>query len=242
MLATKSGNFKPVALPEPQTAIARCYSVVDLGTIPNIYNGKIDPKRPTVRKIYITWEFPGLLAKFSDDKGEEPFVVGLEVTASTGDGSNFGKLISAWRNKPLTPAEQQGFDPGQMLGKTALISFIHKRKKSYIGQEIAEVTNENTTLKFNTITQKPKSMECPDMRNPPMNWDWDEVAKIGFEGCKDKFEKLPKWLQRKTADSHEFKQYAGNYKVDPPAGNEEEQPQSNVGVGQSAKKTVQDDW
>lgn len=213
MKATKGGTFNPVPLPDPTTAIARCYSVVDLGTVPNVYKGVVSPDKPTIRKIYITWEFPTLLAIFNEDKGEEPFVIGMELTASTGEKSNLSKLVSQWRNKPLTIQEQDGFDPSTMIGKLAYISFIHKRKPKFQGQEITKITNENTNLKFNGIMPKPKEIASPPNRNPYMNWDWDKVAEEGFEKHKETFEKIPKWLQQKMSESEEFRKYAGSYKI-----------------------------
>ena len=108
MQATQSGSFKPVKLPKPQTTVARCYSVIHIGTVPNIYQGKIDQQRPKVEKIQVTWELPLLLAVFNEEKGEQPFVVGQELTLSTGEQSNLYKLIKQWRGSPWTKKEQRG--------------------------------------------------------------------------------------------------------------------------------------
>ena len=203
MKATQSGNFKAVMLPDPQTAVARCYSLIDIGTIPNIYKGQL---QGIVRKIYVTWEFPGLKAIFNDDKGEEPFVIGQELTLSTSENSNLAKLISHWRNKPLTAEEQKGFDVAVMVNKTALISFVHNTKSKFKGQTITEVTNENTALKFNGILPKPKEMECPPMLNPKMVWDWDVIeSKDQFNA--EMFMKIPRWLRNKIMESDEFKKF-----------------------------------
>ena len=196
--ATLSGNFKAVALPEPNTVVARCYSLVELGTVPNVFKGVVQGK---IRKIYVTWEFPTLMAVFNDDRGEEPFVIGMELTVSTNKESNLAKLISHWRNKPLTPEEEQGFDVNQMVGKTAMISFIHALKKKYLGQTITEVTNENTVLKFNGIMPKPKEVACAPMMNPEMIWDWD-IQKVNFNS--ELWMRIPKWLRTKIRTSDEF--------------------------------------
>jgi hypothetical protein len=232
MKATKSGNFNPVTLPEPQTAIARCYSVVDVGKIEEVYKG--EAKGPK-RKIHITWEFPTLLAKFNEEKGEEPFVVGYECTASTGDNSNFAKLIAQWRGKPLTPAEQEGFDPSTMVGKTGYISFQIKRRRDFVDKEIVKATNENSSLKFIGIMAKPKDVECPPNRNAYYVWDWDLVEKDGFEAHKANFEKMPKWLQKKASESMEFKKFCGSYKVD---SDDNSQPANKP----EASKVSKEDW
>jgi hypothetical protein len=207
--ATKGGNFNSVPLPEPQTAFARCYSVIDIGTVPVFFKGEAKGKQ---RKIYITWEFPGLLATFNPDKGEQPFVIGMELTAVTGDKSNLSKLVSSWRNRPLDEKEEESFDPAVMIGKPCFISFIHKRKKDYIGKEVSVATNANTNLKFNGIMPVPKNVEALPVVNAYYNWDWDKIATNGFD--KDLFEKMPKWLQKKAATSDEFRKYAGGYKIE----------------------------
>jgi hypothetical protein len=237
MKATKGGNFNAVELPEPQTALARCYSVIDIGTVKNIYKNE---DKGWHRMLNITWEFPSLLAAFNPEKGEEPFVIGKEIAATTGPQSNFSKLIAAWRNKSLTAAEQDGFDTAQLVGKTAYISFSHKRKLKYATEEIDKVTNENTNLKFMAIMPKPKDIEAPPNRNAYMVWDWDLVEKEGFEQHKAIFEKIPKWLQRKMTESQEFKKFAGGYKVDKDSEDDVQgqgQPQQGP-----PKKTVGDDW
>ncbi len=70
---------------KPDTTVARCYSLVDIGTIEEFYNNEPQGKR---RKIYLTWEFPTLKAVFNEDKGMEPFVTGVEFTASTNENAN----------------------------------------------------------------------------------------------------------------------------------------------------------
>jgi hypothetical protein len=233
MKATKGGNFKAVPLPEPQTAFARCYSVIDIGTIPNLYFNKPVEDKPFIHKINVTWEFPGLLAVFNEEKGEQPFVIGQELTLSTGEKSNLSKLISQWRNKPLTAEEEESFDPSTMVGKTCFISFIHTRKEKYKGKEIKLITNENTNLKFNGIMPKPKDVESKPNINPYFIWDWDKIAETGWD--KENFEKIPKWLQKKMATSKEYQKYAPkDYKID---SQDDDQPEAEENA-----KTVKDEW
>jgi hypothetical protein len=199
-----SGNFKAVKLPEPQTVVGRAYSVIDIGTVPNIYQGKLNGVH---HRVYVTWELPTLLAVFNDEKGEEPFVVGEEFTLSHKSNSNFAKLIAQWRGKPFTPEEQaNGFDPTKMLGKTALVQLVHKTKKAFEGQQITEITNENTNLKMQGIMKRPTEMAIPKQINPDLVWDWDLVAANGFN--KEAWKKIPKFIRGKMVDSEEFKQYA----------------------------------
>jgi len=237
MKATKGGNFKAIPLPEPQTVFARCYSMIDIGTVPNFYMNKLVGD---ARKIYVTWEFPSLLGVFSEERGEQPFVIGMELTASTADNSNLAKLISQWRNKPFTAEEEEGFDPATMVGKTCFISFIHKRKGAFKDKGVTEITNENTNLKFNGIMPKPKDVVAPDNINPYFIWDWEKIAVDGFN--KDEFEKIPRWLQKKMTESEEFKKYApAGYTVEDNSYSSNDSP-DDTKAPDPPKKTVDGEW
>jgi hypothetical protein len=210
MKATNSGgNFKAVALPKPATVFCRCYSVIDIGTVPGFFQNKPQPPQ---RKVWITWELPSLQAVFNEDKGPQPFVVSVEQTASTSEKANLRILINRWRNKDLTPEEVQGFDPATMIGKVGFLSFAVVPKGKYKGQPISKITNENSVLKFNGIMPVPEGIERPKAINEYFNWDWDEIAEKGFD--KDKFQKIPRFIQAKMATSQEFAKYAGGYSID----------------------------
>lgn len=211
MKATNSsGNFKATPLPKPATVFCRCYSVIDLGTVPVpafVKGGQILEQR----KIWISWELPTLKAVFNEERGPQPFVVSEELTASTNEKANLRILINRWRNKDFTQQEIDGFDPATMIGKVGFLSFVVKPKGKYKGQTITNPTNENCNLKLNGIMPVPEGIERPKAVNEYFNWDWDEVAEKGFD--KDKFEKIPKFLQVKMATSKEFHQYAKGYNV-----------------------------
>lgn len=233
------GTFKAVKLPEPQTTSCRCFGVVDLGTVDNTFPGK-PAKRD--RKIAIMWELPKLTAVFSEEKGEQPFMLMQELKFSTHVDSNFSKLISAWRNKPLSEEEKRNFDPTQMINKIGLASFLHKRKSKYRTSEISpdRITNENTSLVMNTVGPLPTEMKetMVPMVNEPIVWDWDAITEKGEPFDKEKFEKIFKFLRAKIYTSDEFKACpdAINVDSDEPA----KQPQTS---SQPEQGTVGgDDW
>lgn len=201
MEATQSGNFKPVALPAQGTYVARCYSIIHIGTVPNIFKGVL---KGTKEIIQITWELPKLLAVFNEEKGPQPFAVGEEFALSTSENSNLSKLIAQWRGTKLSNEEMKSFDPSVMVGKTCLINVVYKTKKKYVGQKIDVVTNENTVLANNGIMARPKEMECPPMVNPKYIWDWD---KDGNPFQAEKFALMPKWLQEKCKTSEQYKKF-----------------------------------
>lgn len=224
MKVGKGGNFKAIKLPEPQTTLARCYSVVDLGTYYETFKNTSGDKR----KLHISFELPMLLGKFSDDKPEQPFAVFVQFNATTNSKGDFYKFITAWRGKELTPLEQDGFDPMTMIGKTAYLSFTHAIKHDYKGKELAEITNENARLKLNAIMQKPKDIPAPEHINEYVSWDWDKVEAEGFAKYRETFEKLPKWMQKRMTESKEFKRFCGDYKVDDGSGSNDEQGGNDV--------------
>jgi len=201
MKATSGGNFKAVKLPKPTTTIGRCYSLIDIGNIPDTMS-----KEPgkTIRKITITWELPEYKAVFNDEKGPEPFVVSEELTLSTNEKSNLAKLISAWRNKPFTAEEQKEFDPTVMVGKTGLIQFAIKTKAAYRGKEIGEITNENSVLVFAGIMKRPDSMEAPAAINPKFVWDWEPVESGKKQFDVELFEKIPNFIKAKIMTSEQY--------------------------------------
>lgn len=204
MKATKSGSFKPVELPEPQTTVARCYSLIDIGTVPNVYQGKV---QGIVHRIFITWELPKLKAVFNEDRGEEPFVISEEFTLSTKENSNLAKLVAQWRNKPLSLAEQEEFDPTTMVGKTCVIQFIHKVKKKWASEKLEKITNENTNMKIQAIMKRPKDMEMPAQLNPTFIWDWEAIESGETTFDPEKFAKVPNFLKDKIKESEEYKKW-----------------------------------
>lgn len=218
MKATKGGTFKAIPLPKPATVFARCYSVIDIGTVPGTYQGKPqDPKR----KIWVTWELPSLKAVFNEEKGEQPFVVSEEYNASTDEKANLRKMVCQWRNNDFSQAEIDGFDPATMIGKCGFLSFKITTKGKWKGKDFKEITNENSNMKLNGIMPVPEGVAKLKQINPYFNWDWDVIAEKGFN--KEEFEKIPKFLREKMATSEEFKKYAKGYVVNPTTSDDDEE-------------------
>lgn len=200
----KGGSFKPVALPKPQTTLARCFSIIDIGTVDNVYKGEVNGK---VHKVMVSWELPKLQAVFKEEEGPKPFSIGLELTMSTKENSNFAKLIAQWRNKPLTLKEQEGFEVSKMLGKTALLSFLVVTKTKFKGQELPAVNSENSALKFNGIMPRPEEMPIPAAVNPTFLWDWEKIENKEEAFDEKKFLQIPEWLRKKMITSEEFQKF-----------------------------------
>lgn len=181
LIATE-GESKPKQLPPAGTHVARCYSVVDLGTQTLEYMGSTKE----LRKVRVTWELPDELAVFDEEKGEQPFVLSREYTLSLYEKANLRHDLESWRGKQFTAQELAGFDIFTLIGAPCLLSVIHKTSDK--GKTFANVT---------TVSKLPKGMNCPEAINPTVAY-----AITDFDG--GAFNALPKWLQDKCKESKEW--------------------------------------
>ena len=145
--ATSSGSdFKPV---DAGTYVARCYSMVHIGTVEQEYMGE----KKDMNKVRITWELPTELYKTEED--EKPFSVSKEFTLSMHEKANLRKFLEGWRGKGFSEDEAKKFDITKLLGVPCMISIIHKTSKQ--GKVYAEITSASAL---------PKGLECPPQINP----------------------------------------------------------------------------
>jgi hypothetical protein len=176
------GDFTP---PPSGTHVARCVQVVDLGTQHWSFNGQ--PK--TTRKVRITFELPEELHVFEEEKGEEPFFVSKEYTATLASKGKLRPDLESWRGQAFTAEELEGFDLKKVLGAPALVTVVHETGKT--GKSYANIAS---------IAKLPKSMKCPKQINPSVNFSLDPED---FD--QEVYDNLPEWMQKKIAESDEFK-------------------------------------
>jgi hypothetical protein len=181
LIATQ-GESKPKQLPPAGTHVARCYSVVDLGTQTLQYMGT----EKEMRKIRVTWELPDERAVFDEEKGEQPFVLSKEYTLSLYEKANLRHDLESWRGKQFTAQELAGFDIFTLLGAPCLLSVIHKTTDK--GKTFANIA---------TVSKLPKGTICP----PPVN---QIVAYAISDLDGGEFNNLPQWLQDKIKASREW--------------------------------------
>jgi hypothetical protein len=105
--------------------IARCYQMLEIGTVQEIIMGQ--PK--TLKKVRIGWELPEETRTFSQDKGEQPFVISQEFTLSMNEKSNLRKVLASWRGKDFSDKEAEAFDITKLLGVPCMLNVIHKPSK-----------------------------------------------------------------------------------------------------------------
>ena len=182
LIATE-GESKPKQLPPPGTHVARCYSVIDLGTQP----GTFGPKR----KIRITWELPDETAVFQEDKGPQPFVVSKEYTLSLYEKANLRHDLESWRGKQFTTDELKGFDIFTLIDVPCLLTIIHKTKEGG-GKTYANVSS---------ISKLAKGMTVSARINPLVRYSIDDKSNTVFLS-------LPEWMRKKIEEAEEWNESA----------------------------------
>lgn len=172
------GNF--VLIPAGNH-LARCYEMIQIGTVvetTGIYAGKES------HKVRLTWETPMECHDFG--KGLQPFSVSKEFTLSMNEKATLRKMLEGWRGKAFTEDEAKRFDITKLLGKSCMLSVIHK--KSAKGSDYADISS---------IATLPKGFDCPDQVNPTRVLSFDEWNETIFES-------LPDFIKTKIKSSKEF--------------------------------------
>ena len=183
IVAKKSGGeFKRV---NPGTYAARCYSMLEIGTITQEYLG--EPKRR--HEVMLTWELPTELEVFHEDKGAEPYVVSKTYTLSMHEKATLRRDLESWRGKGFTEKEAEAFDITVLMGKPCMLSIIHKPGK---------VDPSKTYVEIASISSLPKGLICDEQINPTRLLSFDNWDAEIYEGLSD-------YLKEKIASSEEYK-------------------------------------
>lgn len=159
--------------------IARCYSIADVGTHEDVYQGKPRSRR-TVR---ISWEIPG--ETFEKDGKVQPLSIHRSYTFSLGEKAALRKDLENWRGRPFSAEELKAFDLSKLLGQPAMLSVIHKTED---GKTYANVSG---------VSKPPKGLECPPQVNPSFEYSvaaHDQAA----------FDKLPDFMKDLIRKSKEY--------------------------------------
>lgn len=175
LIATsKSSDFPKVS---EGVHIARCVRLIDLGTQLNERYGKYQPK------VILGFEIPEETIEIEGVK--KPLMISKEYTNNLGDKANLRKDLEAWRSKPFSDEEARGFDLTKLVGKTCMLTVIHKE------------SNGNTYANISSIAPLHKSLTAPDQFNESLIYD----INMGKEGT---FEKLPEFQRAKILKAKEL--------------------------------------
>lgn len=137
------GSFTP-APPGQHTSV--CCDVADLGTVQTKFGDK--------EQVRIYWQ----IDKMMDDG--RPFLVTRTYTASLHEKATLRRDLEAWRGRPFTEKELDGFDLEKLMGVGALLQVSHKPRND--GQGVyAQLTS---------IMALPKGMEPPAIDGEYVRW------------------------------------------------------------------------
>ena len=164
--------------------IARCYQMIQIGTVTDIVMGKT----VTVQKVRIGWELPNELKVFNEDKGEQPLIISREYNLSMNEKSNLRKDLKSWRGKDFTEEEAKCFDITKLIGAACMLNIIHKPSVSDPSKVYEQISG---------ITGIPKGITVPPAINPVFVLSYDNFDMIVFE-------KLPDFIKTKMQGSAEF--------------------------------------
>lgn len=173
----------PVELPPKGTFPARCYQMIQIGTIKEQFKGE----DKLLSKVRIGFELPTEQKIFDKEKGEQPFVISQEYTLSMSQKSKLKAVLESWRGEPFSKEEMKGFDITEMIGEPCFISIAHKESEG--GNMYAQIIS---------VTQPIKGMDIPKLINDPV------VISFDSEDFISELEKLPDFLQEKIKSSKEY--------------------------------------
>lgn len=184
---------KVAELPPRGTFPARCYQMIQIGTIKEKFKGQ----EKWLSKVRIGFELPTKQKVFDEAKGEQPFVISQEYTLSMAQKSKLKAMLESWRGETFSKEEMKGFDITEMIGEPCLIAIAHKESES--GNVYAQITG---------VTQPIEGMDVPPLYNEPNFVSFDDPDFM------DKLEKLPEFLRDKIKGSREYVQLTGEIQDD----------------------------
>lgn len=182
----KSEGRASAPILEAGTYHAICVQMVHIGTIKDEYNeGKFKDK------IRIAWELPTEKHVYKEEKGEESRMISKEYTLSLHEKATLRKDLEAWRGKPFTAEQLEGFDVTAIIGAGCMLSVVHKTPVKVGGNVYAKISSVAKLMK-NTKAIKPTIDEVLFMYDQPV----DELVEV--------FKALPTFIQDKIVTSAEW--------------------------------------
>lgn len=188
-LVVSEGSGKSYAPPPEGNHIARCVSIIDIGTQDNEWQGESRPRA----QIIIGFELPEEM--MDTDEGPRPFMVTKFFTNSLHEKATLRSFVEAWRGRAFTSEELQGFNLKNILDAPCQLTVVHREKQG--GGVKADITS---------ISKMHKSMTCPARVNDLVLFDIDEPDMSVFEGFSDGMKKL-------IGKSHEWQALKKNSKT-----------------------------
>ena len=182
IIANSNGGGKDFQPVEAGTYTARCYSMINIGTITEDVMGQ----KKEMNKVRLTFELPTEMKVFKEENGEQPQVIGKDFTLSMHEKAGLRKFLSSWRGKAFTDEEAKAFDITKLLGVACTLGITHKFSKT--GKTYAEISSVSTLM---------KGMAIADQINPSFEFSVAEFDQA-------KFDALPQFIRDKVITSREY--------------------------------------
>lgn len=176
---TGGTNYPPI---EAGTYPARCVGIIDLGLQHNDFNGR------DVERVRIIWELP--TESTQDDNGDvKPRWISKPYTASLHEKAALRRDLDAWRGKPFTQEELQGFSLKNILNAPCLLTVIHQENQQ--GGIYAKVGGVSKIM---------KGMDVPELDSVPFCFDMEDPDAMTILAT------LPQWMQDEIRKSSTWEQ------------------------------------
>lgn len=153
------------------THAAVCCSVFYVGMQKGSFNGQVSVKPKLVLQF--------LLPEEKNEKGD-PHVVSTFYTASLHKKAKLRADLEAWRARPFTAQELEGFEITKILAAPCMVTIAHNVN-----------AEQKVRAKVAAVTACPKGMAKPVLLSPALYYAVDGPAE---ENCA--WEKVPEWVQK----------------------------------------------
>ena len=184
----KEGEAKQKQLIPAGQHIAKCYSVIDLGTQQGTYQGAPTEKH----EISISFEFPAHKAVYKEEKGEQVMAIHNTYTFGMSTKAHFRNMLDSWIGKPITEMTEERMQ--KMVGKAAMIQVVHNLSKRN------QLTYDNIATKGQAVYPFAQGTPVPNyVPNKPIyfslanpNWNvFDSLPQF----TQEKIQKCKEWMQ-----------------------------------------------
>ena len=185
-ITAKKGEAFEKELIEAGNYVARCYRMVEIGTVEEEFLGV----KKNMHKVRIGWELPTELKVFNPEKGEQPCVIDKEYTLSLADKANLRKDLQSWRGKAFTEEEAEAFDITKLLGVPCMLNIIHVQGKK---------DPTKTYQAIGSVSPMPKGLICPPQFNETFVFDFENFDEL-------KYNSLPDFIKEQIVKTPEYKE------------------------------------
>ena len=176
---TGGSGISPV---EAGTYPARCCGVVDLGLQRIEWQGQVKEQE----KVLLMFELP--TERVEVDGVDKPRLQSIKYTMSLNEKSGLRKALDAWRGKPMTAEELNGFYVGNLVNAPCMLTIVQQDGKN------------GAYTKIGGIGKPMKGMPIPDLEGEPILFDMES------DDAEEVFKKLPEWVQKIVEESVTWKE------------------------------------